>query len=105
LRPDRNKRAKALGDDKLVVAVDSDLSRAQKLAAQYPGCEATTDVAGTARRSDVDLVIVATTNDVLASATHAAVKAGKHVLVEKPAARNADELLPVENPRTNSASL
>jgi predicted dehydrogenase len=91
-----NKRAKALGDDKLVVSVDSDSSRAQKLAAQYPGCEATTDVAGAVKRADVDLVIVATTNDALASTTHAAVKAGKHVLVEKPAARKADELVPVE---------
>ena len=91
-----NKRAKALGDDKLVVSLDSNSSRAQKLAAQYPGCEATTDVASAVTRPDVDLVIVATTNDVLASATHAAIKAGKHVLVEKPAARNADELAPVE---------
>src|SRR5205807_4165855 len=40
-------------------------------------------------------IIVATTNDKLAPVTLAAVNAGKHVLVEKPAARNAGELEPV----------
>jgi len=44
---------------------------------------------------DVDLVLVATTHDVLAPVTLAAVQAGKHVLVEKPAARSAAELRPV----------
>jgi predicted dehydrogenase len=45
-------------------------------------------------RDDVDLVIVSTTNDALAAITLAAVRQGKHVLVEKPAARNAAELAP-----------
>jgi len=40
-------------------------------------------------------VIVATTNDTLAEITLAAVQAGKHVLVEKPAARSSAELKPV----------
>jgi predicted dehydrogenase len=34
-------------------------------------------------------------HDSLAALTHAAIRAGKHVLVEKPAARNARELLPL----------
>ena len=38
-------------------------------------------------RPDVDIVIVATTHDALAEIAHAAVEAGKHVLVEKPAVR------------------
>ncbi|MFN8419807.1 MAG: Gfo/Idh/MocA family oxidoreductase [Anaerolineae bacterium] len=46
-------------------------------------------------RPDVDLVIVATTNDVLAPITLRAAQNGKHVLVEKPAARTAAELEPV----------
>ena len=41
---------------------------------------------------DVDLVIVATTNDALAEVACAALEAGKHVLVEKPAARTVSEL-------------
>lgn len=89
------KRAKALGDCPLIAAVDTNAARAKQLAAEYPGCEAGTDWRPTLARSDVDLVIVATTNDMLAAVTLAAVRAGKHVLVEKPAARNAAELEPV----------
>jgi predicted dehydrogenase len=43
-------------------------------------------------RADVDMVIVATPHDGLAEIARAAVVAGKHVLVEKPAARYAREL-------------
>src|SRR5690242_2240025 len=89
------KRARALADCPLVAVVDNNLGRAQQLAAQYPGCVAGADWRPVVARPDVDLVIVATTNDALASVTHAAVRHGKHVLVEKPAARNAEELEPV----------
>jgi predicted dehydrogenase len=43
-------------------------------------------------RDDVDVVIVATTNEALTPISLAAVEAGKHVLVEKPAARTTTEL-------------
>ena len=43
----------------------------------------------------VDAVVVATPHDLLAEVTLAAVEAGKHVLVEKPAARTPAELEPV----------
>jgi predicted dehydrogenase len=46
-------------------------------------------------RPDVDLVVVATLHDSLAEIALAAMAAGKHVLVEKPAARNAAELAPL----------
>jgi predicted dehydrogenase len=42
--------------------------------------------------ANVDIVIVATTNDRLSEIAHLAVEAGKHVLVEKPAARNIAEI-------------
>lgn len=45
--------------------------------------------------SDAEIVIVATTHDNLASLTLAAVEAGKHVLVEKPAGRRAEEVEPI----------
>ena len=40
----------------------------------------------------VDIVVVATTNDALATVTRGAIRAGKHVLVEKPAARSVAEI-------------
>src|SRR5262249_60885234 len=58
-------------------------------------CDATDDWHACVDRPDVDAVVVATVNDALAPVTLAAVRAGKHVLVEKPAARNAAELVPV----------
>jgi predicted dehydrogenase len=86
------KRARALGDAKLVVCADVDEARAESLASGFPGCEGTTDWRAAAERSDVDIVIAATTNDALVPVSLAAVEAGKHVLVEKPAARNSKEL-------------
>ena len=89
------KRARALGSTRLVYTVDTNPARAQHLATQYPGCIAATDWRDVVTRDDVDLVIVATTNDALAPVTLAAVQNGKHVLVEKPAARSTRELAPV----------
>jgi predicted dehydrogenase len=45
----------------------------------------------------VHLVIVATTNDALAPVARASIRAGKHVLVEKPAAVRAAELVSIED--------
>ena len=86
------KRARALGTARLVVCVDSDLGRAQALAKTTAGAAASADWREAVARPDVDIVIVATTNDALAPITTAAVQAGKHVLVEKPAARSLAEL-------------
>jgi predicted dehydrogenase len=86
------KRAKALPGAKLVVCSDKIKERADSLAAAFSGCDSTTDWKSTVRRKDVQIVIVATTNDALVEVSLAAVKAGKHVLVEKPAARNLAEL-------------
>lgn len=47
-------------------------------------------------RKDVNIVIVATPHYLLAPITLAAVKAGKHVLVEKPAAHHPEELDEIE---------
>jgi predicted dehydrogenase len=80
------KRARALGeDDRLVAAVDVDETRAAKLAATHPGCTAGTDHEPVVARADVDVVVVATTNDGLTPVAAAAVKHGKHVRVETAA--------------------
>lgn len=89
------KRARALGADRLVAVADTNAERAAALARQYPGCAVAAGWEDLVRRPDVDAVVVATTNDMLAPVTHAAVRAGKHVLVEKPAARSAAEIEPV----------
>jgi predicted dehydrogenase len=90
------KRARTLGHGhQLIAAVDTDLERAQSLAASFSGAVVTTDWREAVCRSDVDAVIVATTNQCLAPVSLSAIEAGKHVLVEKPAARNSAELQPL----------
>jgi predicted dehydrogenase len=90
-----NKRAKALGTERVVAVADPNADRARNLASQHPGCEVAADWEALVRRPDVDVVVVATTNNMLAPVTHAAVRARKHVIVEKPAARSAAEIEPV----------
>jgi predicted dehydrogenase len=91
-----HKRAKALpADVKLAAVADTNHPRAQQLAAQYSGCEVEPDWQSCVARSDIDLVVVSTVNAALAPVTLAAVQHGKHVLVEKPAARQAQELHPI----------
>jgi predicted dehydrogenase len=89
------KRARSMGEHRLMATADTNLGRAEQLARQYPGCEPSADWRQVIARDDVDAVVVATTNQALAEVTGAAVGHGKHVLVEKPAARNAAELAPV----------
>jgi predicted dehydrogenase len=89
------KRAQLLGDNRLVVAVDADLRRAQALAELQRGAAASTDWWASVDRDDVDAVLVCTPHDLLAPVAIAAAAAGKHVLVEKPGARNAAELAPL----------
>jgi predicted dehydrogenase len=92
------KRAAALGDESRLVAVaDTDTAKAQRLAAAYPGCAAESGWPDLVGRADVHLVIVATTNDALAPVARASIRAGKHVLVEKPAAVRAADLVSVED--------
>jgi len=89
------RRAGALGTARLVACADRQLERAEALARAAGAAEVERDWTRIVSRPDVDVVIVATTNDALAPITLAAVEAGKHVLVEKPAARSFVELAPV----------
>lgn len=87
------KRARALSSDcKLVAVADINLKRAEQLAVIYPNCERFPDWERVVNHPKVNLIVVATTNDMLTPVSLAAVRQGKHVLVEKPAARNAIEL-------------
>jgi len=89
------KRAAALGDCRVRVCCDTDTARAAKLAARFPGAEASGDWRAAAAHPEADIVVGATTHDQLAAVAEVAAAAGKHVLIEKPGARRAAELEPV----------
>ena len=87
------KRVLALGKHPpLLYTCDLDAGRANELAKPAPGCTAVTDYTQVLADPRVTAVIVATLNASLAPITLAAVRAGKHVLVEKPGALNAAQL-------------
>lgn len=86
------KRAAALPPSALRYACDLDLARAESIAADAPGCRAHADAAPALADPAVDAVIVATVNAALAPLALEAVRAGKHVLLEKPGATTAGGL-------------
>jgi len=86
------KRASNLAGSRLVSCVDQDMLRALQVAKHADGCVATVDWREPLNRSDVELVIVATPHNSQAEIVRGAITAGKHVLVEKPAARHVSEL-------------
>uniref|UniRef100_UPI00404AAF0F Gfo/Idh/MocA family protein n=2 Tax=Cephaloticoccus sp. TaxID=1985742 RepID=UPI00404AAF0F len=86
------KRAAALAPGQLLYACDLDPARANSIAAAYTGCSAVSDFQIVLADSKVDAVIVATLNGSLAPLALAAVRAGKHVLMEKPGGLNAGQL-------------
>ncbi|MGQ0532396.1 MAG: Gfo/Idh/MocA family protein [Caulobacteraceae bacterium] len=88
------KRAEAARlSHEIVRVADVAMARAEALAAKV-NAKASADWRAVIE-ADVDAVVVATTHDNLAAIAKAAVEAGKHVLVEKPAARTAAELAPL----------
>lgn len=89
------KRAQNLAGAKLVACADLHLERAEALAGSTSGCEATTDWHSVVGRPDLDVVIVATTNNALAQVSRLAIGSGKHVLVEKPGGSSSAELIPL----------
>ena len=89
------KRAKALGESgQLVACADLNVARAESLA-RINSAKVFLDWRELVGSPMLDVVIVSTLHDSLAEIALAAVEAGKHVLVEKPAARSAAEIEPV----------
>ncbi|MGA2854568.1 MAG: Gfo/Idh/MocA family oxidoreductase, partial [Verrucomicrobiota bacterium] len=81
---------------KLAVACDTNLSRAGELVELAKSGHAVADFKQAVAAPEVDAVIVATVNSELAPISAAAIRAGKHVLVEKPAGvsvKQIDELI------------
>jgi predicted dehydrogenase len=86
------KRARHLAGARLVHCVDTDLASASHAASFCQGCTYGTEWRELMDRTDIDAVVIATPQDSQVAIMHAAISAGIHVLVEKPAARHVDEL-------------
>jgi predicted dehydrogenase len=74
---------------KVVVDVNEDLARSA--ASRLDFAEHSTNWRKTIERDDIDIVDICTPNDSHAEIAIAAAKAGKHILCEKPLARNSAE--------------
>lgn len=88
------KRAEASGEGRLLACTDVNEARAKVLAGNS-GAKVFTDWRELLALPEIEVVVIATPHDSLAEITLAAVEAGKHVLVEKPAARTPAELEPI----------
>lgn len=88
------KRLAALtSGSRVVIACDLDPARARSLAdSAGEGARAMEDYRLTVADPEVEAVIVATLNATLAPISAAAIRAGKHVLVEKPGGITAEEI-------------
>ncbi|MGH7945797.1 MAG: Gfo/Idh/MocA family protein [Opitutaceae bacterium] len=99
------KRVTALGKEPaLLYTCDLDAARAADLAKVASGCTAVTDYNVVLADARVTAVVVATLNASLAPITLAAVRAGKHVLVEKPGALHAHELRSIQTAAQQSGA-
>jgi predicted dehydrogenase len=87
------KRAKNLGDHKLVIVSDNNVKRAEIVSRiNKQNAKIANSWKEAASNKDVDLVIISTSNDNLTPIGMFALENGKHVLIEKPGARNSVEI-------------
>jgi len=100
------RRAKVAQDagDQIVIVADLAEDRAAAVAAtaQSAWTVAWEEVVS---RTDLDAVVVSTSNDYLAAVSVAALRSGKHVLCEKPLGRNAGEAAAIVDSARASARL
>ena len=90
-----NKRARALGSSfKLIACHDASKERSERFAKDHH-VRSFSSASVLLQEPKIQAVVISTLHDSLAPLTLAAIRAGKHVLVEKPAARSARELLPL----------
>lgn len=75
----------------LVAVCDKDPSRVRRVLEAYPAVEGAGDAAAVFARDDIDAVAIATPVGTHAELVLAALRAGKHVLVEKPLAASVDD--------------
>jgi len=93
------RRAQSLKQDKratLAIVADTQYDRAELLADDM-GCQATANWKEVVNSGDVDIVIVCTPPNLHSLMCIAAMREGKHVLCEKPLARNSEEAVKIVN--------
>lgn len=76
----------------LKAVADVRRSRREALASRFKNCEVESDWRAVVKRIGIHAVIVAVPHNLLAKISRAALRGGKHVLSEKPAALNSREL-------------
>jgi predicted dehydrogenase len=81
---------------RLVACADPDATAAQRAAGGATGVSTHSSIEALLADAPVDAVLIATPHDELARVSLAAIRAGKHVMVEKPMAMNAAEANEVE---------
>jgi predicted dehydrogenase len=89
--PNLIRNFRALGDCKLKMICDLDEKRLAHLKNLYPEVEATTDYKGMLANGGLDAVVIATAVRTHHPLAVAALKAGKHVFVEKPLSASVAE--------------
>ncbi|TAK75518.1 MAG: Gfo/Idh/MocA family oxidoreductase, partial [Gammaproteobacteria bacterium] len=89
----------------LVACVDKMSDKANYLASKFPGAKTFSDWREIMSNKEIDIIIIATPHMALAEITRAAVEVNKHVLVEKPAAKFAHELVEIIKQNKQSKSL
>ncbi len=77
----------------LVKIIDADLSRAQALAKDFPGCIALSEWQSSMKDKEIDVVLVVTPHKFLSETTLGALNHKKHVLTEKPGATSSRDVL------------
>jgi predicted dehydrogenase len=85
--------------------VDLDRSRAENLARAFPGSDAANDLDYVLGRDDIDVVSIASFDDAHFDQVMRSLSAGKHVFVEKPLCRTAEELAQIRAALNAKSSL
>jgi predicted dehydrogenase len=95
----------SLSSCKVKLLIDLDRSRAESLVSTFPGSDAGGDIGEALDRSDIDVVSIASFDDAHFDQVMRSLLAGKHVFVEKPLCRTANELAQIRTMLNANASL
>ena len=89
--PNLARNLAAVTDGRLAAICDADADRLERVGRQYPDARPFTDYAALLSDPDIDAIVLATPVHTHFDMAHAALSAGKHVLVEKPLATTSAE--------------